>query len=342
MKGRSYRLATFTSAALTIAGSVAAGQSGFVRPLDPCLGPNPSCSSACSSSSGDGLNDAWKMAGGIDLNSDGRVDAVHDLILPDAKLGRKDIYVQYDYLYLPDQGTSCTPTPDSPLNPGNPNFSTDCAPRQECLKNVCRGHTHAPSQKALDLVIDAFAAQGIALHIDHKPQAIEERLDSVVSFATPVQLAAFPECAGPGGVSFYALKDEYFDPRKMDAYHYAIFGHYSQCDESRFTGQSCFADSDCQAFDPSLTCSSDFRCSNASHCGACPAVKGIAPTSGQSGVSENGNFQGGNDFIVSLGPFMDSGGAQSITDTINAGAFMHELGHNLGLTHGGIISSSFL
>src|SRR5258708_25601239 len=105
----------------------ATGQTPPVKPVDPCLGPNPSCSSGCPSSSGDGLNDAWKIAGGIDLNGDGRVDAVHYLILPDVQLGRKDIYVQYNYLYLPDQETACTPTPASPLNPGNPNFITDCA-----------------------------------------------------------------------------------------------------------------------------------------------------------------------------------------------------------------------
>ena len=43
-------------------------------------------------------------------------------------------------------------------------------------------------------------------------------------------------------------------------------------------------------------------------------------------------IQGGNDLIVSLGPFLDQG---PVTDTMVAGAFMHELGHNLGLTHGG-------
>ncbi len=182
--------------ALAVTASAAAGQTRSVKPIDRCLGPNPSCSSGCPSSDGDGLNDAWKIAGGIDLNGDGRVDAVHDLKLRDVQPGRKDIYVQYDYQYLPDQGTSCTVTPDSPLNPGNPNFSTDCAPRQECLKNICRGHSHAPSENALQLVVDAFAAQGIALHIDPKPHAIVEAPDSIVSFETPQQLAASPECAG--------------------------------------------------------------------------------------------------------------------------------------------------
>src|SRR5258708_36444492 len=126
----------------------ATGQTPPVKPVDPCLGPNPSCSSGCPSSSGDGLNDAWKIVGGIDLNGDGRVDAVHDLILPDVQLGRKDVYVQYDYMFLPDQGTACTPTPASVLNYfGNPNFTADSNNPQTYLKNVSLAPTHAPTHK---------------------------------------------------------------------------------------------------------------------------------------------------------------------------------------------------
>jgi hypothetical protein len=39
-----------------------------------CGGPLPACSSGCPDSDGDGLNDAWEIAGGIDLNNDGVVD----------------------------------------------------------------------------------------------------------------------------------------------------------------------------------------------------------------------------------------------------------------------------
>jgi hypothetical protein len=35
---------------------------------------HPACSSGCPDSDGDGLNDAWEIAGGIDLNNDGVVD----------------------------------------------------------------------------------------------------------------------------------------------------------------------------------------------------------------------------------------------------------------------------
>jgi predicted DsbA family dithiol-disulfide isomerase len=292
-----------------------------------CGGPPPACQFACADADGDGLNDAWEIAGGIDFNNDGLIDAAHDLLLPGADPNKPDIYVHYDYLYLPDQGTACTPTPDSPLNPGNPNFSTDCDKRQECRNNVCRGHTHAPSQTALQIVIDAFTAHDITMHIDANPRAIVEPQDSIVTIYPPDIFAANPECAGPGGVSFDTLKNTYSDPKRAPAYHYAIFAHYIHCDESPFTGTACLNDSECQAIDITLTCD-NFRCSNASHCAACP-VLGFTPVQGSSGIAE----RPGNDFVVSLGGAVDR--SFPITDNMVAGAFMHELGHNLGLHHGG-------
>lgn len=56
------------------------------------------------------------------------------------------------------------------------------------------------------------------------------------------------------------------------------------------------------------------------------------------GSSGNSCANSGKDFIVSLGSFMGpdlSGNTQNGTDRVQSGTFMHELGHNLGLTHGG-------
>jgi hypothetical protein len=39
-----------------------------------CLGPLPACSSGCPDSDGDGLNDAWEIADGIDFDNDGLAD----------------------------------------------------------------------------------------------------------------------------------------------------------------------------------------------------------------------------------------------------------------------------
>jgi hypothetical protein len=50
---------------------------------------------------------------------------------------------------------------------------------------------------------------------------------------------------------------------------------------------------------------------------------------GSSGIAENSGGAGGNDFMVTLGDF------PGINDSGQAGTFMHELGHTLGLSHGG-------
>src|SRR5262249_34842068 len=71
-------------------------------------------------------------------------------------------------------------------------------------------------------------------------------------------------------------------------------------------------------------------CDSVVNCGACPLIKGIAPAFGQTGQAEIN----GNDFIVSLGHFYNDQGATPTIFSLG-GTFMHELGHNLGLHHGG-------
>src|SRR5262249_28400934 len=121
---------------------------------------------------------------------------------------------------------------------------------------------------------------------------------------------------------YYDLKSKYFDPKKGPAYHYTIFGHYSGCD-------------------------SPDHCRNDGHTGACPVnTRGCSTVSiGQSGTSE----VNGNDFMVSLGNFINdkeafltspAPGGAPIGQFIIGGTFMHELGHNLGLRHGGGVSST--
>jgi hypothetical protein len=76
---------TLLATASPISGAVSAASASFneLRVGDPCLGPDkPVCSSGCPNVSGDGLNDAWKIAGGIDLNGDGKVDAQRDFLFP--------------------------------------------------------------------------------------------------------------------------------------------------------------------------------------------------------------------------------------------------------------------
>lgn len=232
--------------------------------------------SSCSipDTDGDGLNDAWEIQGGVDLNCDGEIDPKHDLLLPAADPLKKDVYLEYAYMVLPDQGTACA-------------AAADCSAGQSCSGGICRGHSHAPSHKAIRAVVDAFERQGIALHVDrgaalpHHPVVTYDPVD--------------PVCSGSDAVNFYDQKAQFFDSRRMLAYHYAIFGHYNTC-------------------------------GSAAGCSLCSP--GVA--FGLGGRAE----LPGNDFIISTGAFFDAVGIHPGTEH-EAGLLMHELGHNLNLRHAG-------
>src|SRR5215472_2560669 len=69
---------TLVASANPSSGPVSGTSAAFneLRVGDACLGPDrPACSSGCADSDGDGLNDAWEDADGIDLNGDGVIDA---------------------------------------------------------------------------------------------------------------------------------------------------------------------------------------------------------------------------------------------------------------------------
>jgi predicted DsbA family dithiol-disulfide isomerase len=103
-----------------------------------CLGPVPACSSGCPDSDGDGLNDAWEIAGGIDIDNDGVIDASKgDVLLPGADPNRPDIYIKYDYM-------------------------------------ATQTHSHQPPAKAWDQMQAMFAAHGITLHVLAPASAIPE------------------------------------------------------------------------------------------------------------------------------------------------------------------------
>ena len=313
---------------------------------DPCLGPGlPSCSSSCADSDGDGLNDAWENAGGIDVNGDGLISAQYDVLLPGADPNQQDVYVQYDWMDYAPPGNACTADTDcSQISLGHNgetcvgpqviataphscvyacNGDSDCTSRgqghigERCVANVC-AHTHDPeagAPGALQAVVDSFAAHGIHLHVLRgKPL----RHSTVLSFRQNKDMTDSCEggslssgTAGPGkyAESLYDLKATSSLDKPRMAYHYAIFGHYSSCD-------------------------------TAGHCQACPAAlnrdgsRKTSPVTGQSGIAE----VSGNDFIVSLGSrFQDLQHDPSFFDV--GTTFMHELGHNLGLRHGGGIDT---
>jgi hypothetical protein len=195
----------------------------------------------------------------------------------------KHVYVHYDYMVLPDQGTACTPRNSFPGD----RYSPDCAQFQGCIDNVCRGHSHAPDQRAIDTIREAFRQHGSVLHIDPHHTAIPEH--AVIEFGPRGIVCDNAVNFEP--VNFYDLRDQYYQPsRKFE--HYTIFGHVAQDTE----------ENDCL-----------FR----------------------TGVAELPPFEIGQNFVVTLGSFLDAGFPADAIVRWEAGTFMHELGHNLGLQHGG-------
>jgi hypothetical protein len=196
----------------------------------------------------------------------------------------KHIYVHYDYMVMPDQGTACTPRN---LFPGD-NFSADCAQFQTCIDNVCRGHSHAPDPRAIDTIIEAFRKHGSELHIDPHHAAIPEQ-STFIQFGPPL---GCPNSVG--AVNFYDLRAQYYQPgHKFE--HYVIFGHNAQ--DTR---------------DEDLPCA---------------PRGGAAELPPQLGTGQN--------VLVAVGYLLDRGLSPDSLVRWEAGTFMHELGHNLGLNHGG-------
>jgi hypothetical protein len=342
---------TLMATASPTSGSVSAASAPFdeLRVGDPCLGPElPACASACGDADDDGLNDAWEAAGGVDMNGDGVVtDAVHDLMLAGADPLQPDVYVQYDWFDYALPGNYCTTDADCatalgsnhagetctgpPINPAGTascryacGTDADCTSRgpghsgEMCGSGSCL-HTHDPDQTspgALLAVKNSFAAHGIDLHLirghalPHSTVVSQRRLDQLNDACEGGSLGSGD--AGPGRYadSFYDLKHTSSPDTANIAYHYTIFSHYSSCDSTL-------------------------------HCDACPLAtnpdgspKGSPSPGGQSGIAEIS----GNDFIVSFGHAAQDIGLDLGTGHIG-GTFMHELGHNLGLHHGGGIDT---
>ena len=184
----------------------------------------------------------------------------------------------------------------------------------------------APSASAMQLVVDSFKAHGVTLHIDSQHTAIPER--KVVVPDWPSEYASRPgfddpACTGSDAVRFSDLKKKYFQPSSNHPWHYAIFGDFVYTDSS----------------------------ADANNCPATLETGGTPPLFGMTGDSEVGfgdvppwaggvpgdlgDVRGGfgYNFVVTLGAYRLAG--VPVPDRTTAGVFMHELGHNLGLRHGG-------
>ncbi|HTR52747.1 MAG TPA: hypothetical protein VMJ10_18660 [Kofleriaceae bacterium] len=321
-----------------------AGCPVLARSSDPCLGATPACMMTCADTDQDGLNDAWELAGGIDLDHDGAIDACHDVLLSGADVAHPDIFVIYDWLDYAPAGDACNVTADCTSSWGSSHAGetctgpavaasytgscefacttdADCTGRanpgsrigDRCIASTCQ-HTHDPealAPGALAEVVAAFALHGTNLHVV-RGHAVPH--SQVVSMRGPTELTDACEggspSSGTAGVGKYAAS--LYDLKALHAvdrlaYHYVVFAHYVACDTT-------------------------------AHCDACPypmnadgTAKATTPNiGGTTGLAE----LPGNDAIVSLGARVQGFGYAPTVLTI-ASTFMHELGHNLGLHHGG-------
>lgn len=198
-------------------------------------------------SDGDGLSDDWET-NGVDSNEDGIVEL--DLPAMGADPGRADIFLEVDWMEKP-------PT---------------------CFFTCWGADTWQPDRPGLQRIVEAFADQGVFLHIDagiHSPGSLDTG-GNAIPWTTTLG-------TGSGDAynwsAFESLKESNFDAARRAVFHYAIFvDQFGQIGDG-FTGVS----------------------------------RGTP----------------GRDLIVAEGFLREH------TIRTQSGTLMHELGHNLGLRHGG-------
>ena len=183
------------------------------------------------------------------------------------------------------------------------------------------GFDPAPISQAIEQVIAAFARapvdeistgaskvsntskqyKGIQLHVDYSGRPLAE---------PPQEYLCGNECSTtsePLWQAIHAVRDRNFDAAQTNVYHYGLFAH--------------------KLFD----CTDEEVSATHRFCNDIELV---------SGISENilPTVYGASDFVVSLGDrnWLDT---PDPMETQQAGTFMHELGHNLGLNHFGTIES---
>jgi hypothetical protein len=168
-------------------------------------------------------------------------------------------------------------------------------------------HSDAPSQNAIKLVVDAFAnaphisrngAIGINLHVDAGP-------DSIMNFATGAKWGGLSRAKNVGHVVQLgsSVNDSGGNVQTYD---------WSEFDKLKKRPGGYFSSGRAQIFRYAVAC---HQLGSAGNSGLARDI----PTS---------------DFIVSLGTF-SSAALGTTDDRMHGGTFMHELGHALGLDHGG-------
>ncbi len=99
-----------------------------------------------------------------------------------------------------------------------------------------------PQYESLQLVVDAFAAQGIAVHFDagtHFSGSFDPSMfnlgqgDSIVPFATAIDYGPDVDA---GVEDFYSYKIQHFDPARSGVFHYLLFANTREADGSASNG----------------------------------------------------------------------------------------------------------
>ena len=168
-------------------------------------------------------------------------------------------------------------------------------------------HSDAPNPASVDALVDVFRRHGITLVIDPNhtelPHATFMSLtDEELPCAQDVA-RVWPWLGGTSVTSFAALKAQYFHPRGNVPWHYAIFGHAGAYGLGNTN--SCYLTTGAAwipGYDFMVTTGYFFHSSY-----------------------HNLMWQCAQDFSLYRGMCLRT----------EAGAFMHELGHNLDLRHGG-------
>ncbi|MFN8467007.1 MAG: hypothetical protein U0X20_15745 [Caldilineaceae bacterium] len=255
---------------------------------------------------GDGLPDGWEVYGTFQPDGLGKLQHL-DLKSMGADPGVKDVFVEIDAM--------------QPLTPGG----FDPRPRPAAIAQIVAAFARAPVDRVDSAGSNEPATyKGIHLHVDYGKDAPLDWVDApggetphwgdagrgdILSTGTQEDLCG-PECASSLDWLWNTLDDikrDNFAAARAPVFHYALFAHRL---------------ADCKASDMAYS---------RLFCGTNTEI---------SGISKNllSTVDGASDFIVSIGDATWTH-AYSTPVTPQAGTFMHELGHNLGLNHYGTIES---